>query len=118
MLDISEVLERVKVAGLSVSVADDDKLQITPYGKLTPELRGLLVQHKPAIIAHLNGWAADTGANPRWRWQVVFSDGSARIAAFTPPASWGEVQEFFPAAITGNKIPDDYKFGGGNGKSE
>lgn len=117
MLNLSEILEQVKFAGLSVSVADDDKLQIIPREKLTPELRALLVQHKPAIVDYLNGWAVDTGANPAWRWQVVFADGSARIAAFVPSASWSEVLEFFPAAVTGNKIPDSYQFGGSDGEN-
>ncbi len=108
MLNISEVLEQVKFAGLSVSV-DGDKLEITPRQNLTPELRALLSANKPAILAHLNGWAADTGANPHWRWHVVFADGSARVAAFTPPASWEEVREFFPAAVSGSKMPDGYR---------
>ncbi len=110
MLNISEVLEQVKSAGLSVSLADGDRLEVMPRENLTPELRALLSASKPAIIAHLNGWAADTGANPHWQWQVVFSDGSARIAAFTPPASWPEVLEFYPTAVTGNKIPASYQF--------
>ena len=109
MLNISEVLEQVKFAGLSVSV-DGDKLEITPRQNLTPELRAMLSANKPAIVAHLSGWAADTGANPSWLWQVVFKDGSARIAAFTPPASWHEMKEFFPDATTGQQISDSYQF--------
>ncbi len=106
MLNISEVLESVKSAGLSVSLADNDRLEVIPREKLTPELRALLSANKSAIIAHLNGWAADTGANPHWQWQVVFTDGSARIAAFTPPATWPEVVEFFPHAVSGHPLPE------------
>lgn len=51
--------------------------------------------------------ATETGSDPHWRWRVVFSDGNVKIAAFTPPASWDDVLEFYPAAVSGQKIPDD-----------
>ena len=59
----------------------------------------------------------DTSITTSWRWQIVFADGSARIGAFTPPASWSEVQEFFPTAVKGHKIPDSYQFGGSDGEN-
>ena len=42
-----------------------------------------------------------------WRWQIVFRDGSVRLSAFVPSATWDEVLEIFPLATSGQKIPDD-----------
>lgn len=103
------VLDTLTRAGLSVEI-DGDLLLVQPKHLLTDELRTIIRDNKSAVIDHLNGWAADTGANPHWRWQVVFTDGSACIAAFTPPATWPEVVEFFPNAVSGSKLPDDYQF--------
>jgi hypothetical protein len=99
------VLDTLISAGLSVEI-DGDLLLVQPKHLLTDELRTIIRDNKAAVIDHLNGWAADTGANPHWRWQVVFTDGSACIAAFTPPATWPEVVEFFPHAVSGHPIPE------------
>jgi hypothetical protein len=100
-----DALETLTRAGLSVEI-DGDLLLVQPKHLLTDELRTIIRDNKAAVIAHLNGWAADTGANPHWRWQVVFTDGSACIAAFTPPATWPEVVEFFPHAVSGHPLPE------------
>jgi hypothetical protein len=72
---------------------------VTPVTSVTPEIIVTATEAKKE---------ADT--IPYWRWRVVFADGSTRIAAFSPPASWEEVLEFYPAAVSGSKIPDDYQF--------
>jgi hypothetical protein len=99
------VLDTLTRAGLSVEI-DGDLLLVQPKHLLTDELRTIIRDNKAAVIAHLNDWAADTGANPHWRWQVVFTDGSACIAAFTPTATWPEVVEFFPHAVSGHPLPE------------
>ncbi len=56
--------------------------------------------------AHSYNDDLDMSITASWQWQVVFTDGSVRIAAFTPPASWPEVVEFFPNAVSGHPLPE------------
>jgi hypothetical protein len=68
------VLDMARDAGLTIR-ADGDALVFRPVERLTPELRAMLVQHKPALLGYLRQAAndpGDDGADPaRWCWPAV-----------------------------------------------
>jgi hypothetical protein len=104
----AQVMERTIADGVYVCLSDTGKIKASGDQAAVERWLPLMREHKQAIITHLKEWEANTG--PHWRWRVVFADGSVRIAAFVPPASWLEVLEFYPAAVSGKRIPDDYQF--------
>ena len=48
-----EVLRRAYAGGLSISIAPSGNLRYAPTNRMTPELRALLLAHKPALLAFL-----------------------------------------------------------------
>ena len=50
----ADVLREVSRAGIRVSIAESGNLYIEPLAALTPELRELLVGHKPEVLAFLH----------------------------------------------------------------
>jgi len=63
----AEVCRTVHAAGLSVR-ADGDALAVKPADRLTPEIRTLLVAHKPALLNWLRQAANDPADPDRWCW--------------------------------------------------
>ena len=101
-MGLDALLNRIEIVTPVTSVTFSDVTlepllhkAVTPVTSVTPE----------NIVTETE---AKKGADtiPHWRWCVVFADGSTRIAAFSPPASWEEVREFYPAAVSGSKLPD------------
>lgn len=51
--EATQVLDQLKSLGLSVQVVDD-KIRVTPGGRIPPDLARKIREHKPAIIETLN----------------------------------------------------------------
>jgi len=53
-------LATLEAAGLTLEVVDGDRLRVTPVARLTPELRLLVTEHKPTLVAAVR-------VRDRWR---------------------------------------------------
>lgn len=52
-MEAAEIIEYLRNRDLTVSIADDDSLELSPAEKITNELIERLRKHKPAIIEEL-----------------------------------------------------------------
>lgn len=78
-MNAAEVVRAATAAGLTL-VARGEKLSVKPAGRLSADLRLLLVNHKTELLDYLRE-ASNDGPHPRnCAWTILLTDG-ARLTA-------------------------------------
>ncbi len=102
MPESSDPLAILRAAGFTVTPAGGDRLKIVPFSQLTPELRGLVQEHRAEIIAALQREAC-TGEASRFL-HAALPDGYRGPAIWhrgdVPGGVWQDLVE-----VTGNAGP-------------
>ncbi len=74
---VTELLSQCARLGVTLAPGDEGTLRVSPPGILSPELRGQLKAHKPALLPLLTAPPADAlsddpcetcGSYERWQW--------------------------------------------------
>ena len=95
---VTDVIDRLKSAGLTVTLLPPDRLEVSPKNRITDELRVMIRANKPALMIWLQGTTLPTAhrldVSPRLRSasaaldaQVLASGGSLEV----PPEKPAEV---------------------------
>jgi hypothetical protein len=91
----NDLIGRLTLAGVRLSVVGPDKLAAEPREALTEELRTLIRENKATLVAVLSG--ADD-ALPRAYWRLHYPDRGWREVCFAPTVSRSEALEMYTDA--------------------
>jgi len=89
----TQLLDHLRTAGVRLDLRDG-ALRAGPSAALTPGLRWLIAEHKPALLELLSR----PDPAPRRLWLVTHPDGRRVSHSFTPPATRAEVEAWYPGA--------------------
>jgi len=95
----SDVLHLLELSGLHVSLRGES-LAITPAEKITPDIRRLIQENKPGILAALEN---DTTS---FRWLVRFTDREPLEVCTHPDAGIARMMREYPHAISAEPLPE------------
>ncbi len=91
----SDLLVRLGRAGIRLSLVEQDKLAAEPREALNEELRSLIRENKPLLVAALS--TLDDGTPRAW-WRLHYPDRGWREVCFAPTVSRTEALLLHPDA--------------------
>lgn len=95
-----DVLHLLEISGLSVSLRGEN-IVITPAERITPDIRRLILENKPGLLASLKNETTS------FRWLVHFTDRREPMEVFThPDADFDRMMREYPDAVAAEQLPE------------
>jgi len=95
----TQLLDHLRAAGVRLDLRNGS-LRAGPSAALTPGVRGLIAEHRPALVDLLSRPAPTADTAPRRLWLVTHLDGRSVSHSFTPGATLTEVRGWYPDALS------------------